>query len=97
MEPPTIQCGDYRIRYRQIPYVARFFFVDIKKDSGKWDKGFMKMCSFHHLYDIPLWKVFGFLQTEYISGHNFTSKTYTRLVAFMNEVALYDRYLDNKN
>lgn len=98
MRPPTAQFGDYRIRYRQVPYVERFFFVDIKrKDNGKWDKEFMKICSFQDKYTIPLWKVFGFLQSEFIVHHNFTSKTYTRLVAFMNKVKRYDSYLDGKN
>ena len=92
MKAPTIQSGKYRIRYRQISFVERFFFIDIKKDSGRWDHEFMKFKAFHlHGYsDIPLQEIFGFLPIH-ING-----KLYTKLVTFMNEVVKYDRYLDDK-
>lgn len=96
MKPPTIQSGKYRIRYRQVPYVGRFFFVDIQKDSGQWDMEFMKIHSFHHKYDLPLQEVFGFFQTTFVVNWNIDGELYARLVEFMNKVAQYDNYMDGK-
>ena len=97
MKAPTIQSGKYRIRYRQIPYVERFFFVDIKKDSGEWDKDFMRIKAFHsHGYDLPFQEIFGFFQIAYVVNWNIDSKLYFKIIAFMNKVAQYDKYLDDK-
>lgn len=97
MRPPTIQSGRYRVRYRQVPYVERFFFVDIKKDSGKWDMEFMKICSIHRKYDLPLQNIFGFFQTVRNANWNIDDELYKRLGVFMDKVAKYDNYLDNKD
>jgi len=94
VKPPTIQFGKYRIRYRQLPYLSRFFLVDIKNDSGKWNKCFVQIQPFHMISDIPMREAFGFIQHEFIGGYNFTCEVYERLVSFMNKVTQYDKYLD---
>lgn len=96
MKPPTIQSGEYRIRYRQIPYVGRFFFIDIIDRFGKWDKNFMKICSFHDFYDLSLQQVFGVFLKLHLFNWNIESKLYSRLTAFMNKVKDYDYYLDKQ-
>lgn len=95
MKPPTIRFGEYRIRYRQVPYVERFFFVDILDRFGKWVE-FSRIISFQGKHDVPLWHPFGFLQSAFMCNNNFTPRTYKRLVAFMNKVKQYDDYLDEQ-
>lgn len=96
MRAPTIKIRNFRIRYRQIPYVERFFFVDIRrKDYGcpsklVWDKNFMKIVAFHEKFqthECPLRWVFGFVVL--LSEQN-------RLNKFMDKVKEYDNYLDEE-
>jgi len=87
MRAPTIRFGRYRIRYRQVPYVDRYFFVDIlRSPSGKrWSKDEIRIRGFHRLYDIAVCKLFWFVVLE--TDHK-------RLDDFMEKVKLYDDYLD---
>lgn len=55
-KPPTKILGKIRIRYRQIPYVNRYYFVDVKiydqwKELSKipsscWDEQLLPHCLF---------------------------------------------------
>jgi len=92
VRPPTIVFSSingykFRIRYRQVPYVDRFFFVDIKYPDAShlkgWKKEYMKI---HKLpEDMPIRYYFGFITL---------SSQVIRLKSFMDKVAAYDNYLD---
>lgn len=93
MRPPTIILGNvngykFRIRYRQVPYVNRFFFVDIYNRYGNWDKEFMKIEGWHSSYELPSHCVFGFLISDV------DRKKFAR---FLEKVRKYDDYLDKKD
>jgi hypothetical protein len=98
MRPPTIifksmDGYSFRIRYRQVLYVNRFFFVDIaypkghylREHSNKWRKEYMKIKKFPE--SIPMYYAFGFLTL--ISERR-------RLDCFVEKVREYDNYLDER-
>lgn len=89
MRAPTVQFGKFRIRYRQIPYMERFFFVDVKSTYGsQWNKEIMKIkpsCIGFHCISIN--SCFSFV----------TLAEADRLNKFMDKVDEYDKYLDGKD
>jgi len=90
MRPPTIKIGKFRIRYRQVPYVNRFFFVDYQRpDYGcpcklVWDKNLMKIQDFR-VDKIEPYQIFGFVESP---------QDRNRLYNFLDKVKEYDKYLD---
>lgn len=93
MRAPTVVLGNinghkFRIRYRQVPYINRFFFVDIYNQFGNWHKEFMKIEGWHDCYKLPSHCVFGFLISDLDKK---------RFDKFLDRVKKYDDYLDNKD
>ena len=90
----------FRIRYRQITYVERFFFVDIKHPDNSciktWQKEVIKIKAFHLLnYNLLPQQIFGFLLTPMLVNWNMSNKVYRQIDAFLHRVNEYDNYLDN--
>ncbi len=95
MRPPTMIVKSldgfkFRIRYRQVPFIDRYFFVDISYPDGhylckhsRWRKEYMKIRKFPG--ELPDYYMFGFLVL--------TSQR-QKLDDFMKKVEEYDKYLD---
>jgi hypothetical protein len=94
MKPPTMILKSingyyFRIRYRQIPYIDRYFFVDIKYPDGYYIKGWqneiMKIKKLPN--DVPHNYMFGFIVL---------CSQQIKLKEFIRKIDRYDDYLDNQ-
>jgi len=83
MRAPTIIFGRYRIRYRQVTHIKRYFFVDFLDEWGGWWKDIVRLSEYIKNEELLQW--FKFLTTE---------KDLKRFDIFMDKVRKYDNYLD---
>jgi hypothetical protein len=84
MKPPNMVCGKYEVRYRQIPYEDRYFFIYHKGHTRKINElaRIRRLCVNSDI------DVFWFLKepVEHEIGYR-----------FLERVKKYDKYLDSKD
>ncbi len=81
MKSPTMKLNGYKVKYKQVPYDERYFFIYYR------DKEIAKIP--YHLYNIK-----GIPGNWLLDGYS-PKAEYDHYDRFMDRVEAYNKYLDN--